>query len=269
MIFMMFKNEADLLYPWLVYHANLVGKENLMIFDNGSEETRTKAVVAQAKSEGFNIRYELSSADSFIHRGEIYKGLINYFNENNAADFYLLMDCDEFLAVNVDGQLSLSIDDIKQDLSKFLNCDAPLSIHAGLDNHPYIHGLYIWAAGQQKTFFSKGIVDFLDLGFHNGSTTSSNSPKKTNIVFIHFHFRRYMQMREMARAKLLHYTQDFTEHGLRKYVEEKRDGWHCALELMYKEEEYIDLFKSRRHHYKEHPQIRDSFNKLGLGLPFS
>ena len=49
---MMQKNEDDLLEPWIKYHSNMFGAENLFIYDNGSTSPLVAEVLEKAAVDG-------------------------------------------------------------------------------------------------------------------------------------------------------------------------------------------------------------------------
>ena len=52
---MMQKNEADLLRPWVAYHAYLFGAENLYIFDNGSDDPDVIQQLEYVEGQGVTV----------------------------------------------------------------------------------------------------------------------------------------------------------------------------------------------------------------------
>lgn len=266
-IIVMLKNEDDLLLPWIKYHGWLVGFDNLIVFDNGSTSERTLAALRWAESMGVMVDRTWSTQQDFADRGEKYSTFIQEKDRKNDADFWLPLDCDEFLAVVEGGILKIDRDAIRSEIASYANSTRPLAIFAGLDNHPKLHGCFKWSPTQKKTFFAAGACKDLDHGFHAGRSKLGGEPIKTNIVYVHFHYKPYDILIEHSKEKLLPYTDDFSLDAMKQYIADRRLAFHCAVHLVRSEVEYLSSFNSAE--YSSFPCVADAFSSIGETIPFS
>ena len=267
-IFVMLKNEDDLTLKWLKYHGSLVGYENLVVLDNGSDSPATTAALAWARERGVVVHSEFSTPVDFVKKGRIIERLIKQNDAKNPADFYLPLDCDEFVSVVTNDGVDCSRDALRAELIRHLDSPDPLLIHAGLDNNPHKPGWFRWSPGQRKIFFAANTCEFLDHGYHCGMSRLGTDPTRTRIVYIHYHFKPFDTLVEHSRAKLLPFTQDFSAANMEKYSKDpNRPGTHCAVHLVRTREEYQRLFDGPE--YAEFPAVADKFRAVGETLPFS
>jgi hypothetical protein len=93
------KNEDDLIDVWIRYYFKLVGKENLIIFDNNS----TSQKVLNAYKEYGIETIQIKSPNS-IH---LYRNNEIFYEELFAnCDWFSILDTDEFLCVHKNGVFS-------------------------------------------------------------------------------------------------------------------------------------------------------------------
>lgn len=267
-IIMMFKNEDDLLRPWVRYHKELVGPENLIIFDNGSTSPRTQELIAEIRErDGVEIIGDFSSPEDFVTRGDLYRKTIQRLDQNNPADFYFPLDCDEFLAVLDQDGISMQREAIINELRNFVSCEAPLLIGSGLDNNPSNPGWFKWAPNQRKTFFAQNTCKWLDHGFHSGATKNGAAGVKTRMVYVHFHYKPYPIFIEHSKAKLMPFLDEFSESTLRKYLDERKSAFHCARYMLMSMSDYYSIFEGSS--YIQIPAVELALRNVGEGLPFN
>ena len=93
------KNEDDLIDIWIRYYSKMVGKENLIIFDNNS----TSQKVLDAYKEHDIATIQIKSPNS-IHS---YHNNKNFYDDLFAScDWFSILDTDEFLCVYKNGIFS-------------------------------------------------------------------------------------------------------------------------------------------------------------------
>jgi hypothetical protein len=266
-ILMMFKNEDELLVPWVAYHSALVGPENLLIFDNGSTSKKTLDAIAHVtETYGVKIDGSRSAPEDFINKGEIFRYAIQGLDANDPADFYFPLDCDEFLAVQDNREVWCTREKLHEELEKHRDSALPLKIYAGLDNNPFHPGYFKWSIGQLKTFFTKGTCKYLDHGYHGGVTFAGRDPTPTGVVYLHYHYKPYALFVEHSKAKLLPYTNDFSTEAMQKYAAESRTGHHNARQILTTEAEYSTMFPLAN--YVRPASFQDALSRLFLPLPF-
>jgi hypothetical protein len=263
----MLKNEDDLIVPWIKYHGSMLGYENLVLLDNGSTSDRTLSALRQGAQDGAVVINQYSSQSDFVQKGRIIADVIRRMDLEDPADFYLPLDCDEFVACERDGRVDCNGDTLRKELNDYIRCPRPLAIHAGLDNHPHVAAFFRWSPHQRKTFFAEGACVSLDRGFHFGSSHLGIEPIFTRLVYIHYHFKPYALLIEHSKAKLGPFTTDFSSENMKDYVDSQKDAWHCAVHLLRSEDEYVRGFGIVG--YNEFPEIQDAFERIGEILPFS
>jgi hypothetical protein len=90
------KNEDNLIDIWIKYYSKMVGKENLIIFDNNSTSQKVLDVYKQHSIEPIAI--ENPNSINFFHRHANF-----YENIFSNCDAFAILDTDEFLCVYEDG----------------------------------------------------------------------------------------------------------------------------------------------------------------------
>lgn len=86
------KNEDDLIDIWIRYYSKMVGKENLVIFDNGSTSQKVLDVYREHDIETIQIKFPNS-----IHP---YRNNKLFYDELfTNCDWFSILDTDEFLCV--------------------------------------------------------------------------------------------------------------------------------------------------------------------------
>jgi len=265
-IIMMQKNEDDLLLPWLKHHGALIGYQNLLVFDNGSDSQATKATLDWAEKLGVRVDRRHTLIEDFVAKGDLYVDTIRQMESSDQADFYFPVDCDEFLVTKSASGVSSDKEALDLELAQYQGSTHPLRIFAGLDNNPMLPGYFFWSLSQRKTFFAAGACDVLDHGFHVGQSRDRSSPVRTKVVYVHYHYKPFHILVEHSKQKLRPFTNDFSVEGMRKYMEEQREGFHCAAHLTRSEAEYYAAFNPAN--YVEIPEVKDMFAKIGEPLPF-
>jgi hypothetical protein len=263
----MLKNEDELALKWVKYHASMVGYENLILLDNGSDSADTRAALTWASEQGANVSAAFSKQADFVKRGSIIGNIIKRLDAEDPADFYFPLDCDEFLSVWSDGRLDCSREGLEAELSRWLDCERPLLIYAGLDNSPHKPGFFRWSLGQRKMFFARDACVFLDHGFHCGMTRAGGEPERTKIVYIHYHFKPYGLLVAHSKAKLAPFTSDFSVDNMKKHVAGRKHAWHCAEHLLRTPEDYALSFACEM--FLPFPEVAPKFASINEALPFS
>ena len=92
-LFLMTKNERELIDDWIQYHAHLFGMENIYILD-GSDNEEVLGIYENYKKQGLNVRYTQADLN------ELAEELTQYMNENKGVgNFIIKLDTDEFIGV--------------------------------------------------------------------------------------------------------------------------------------------------------------------------
>lgn len=258
---MMQKNEGPLLQSWIDYHIQIFGHENIFIYDNGSTDTVTKEVLSFAKESGINVDYSLNTRKHFEDKGDIFASKIHELEASGDYDFFFPLDGDEFLAVEVDNGLSVSVDVIKAKLRTYLNSPDVLMINGEYNNNPMARDYYKRRDIQRKCFFAKGACASLDMGYHNGKSKFSEVEVKTPIVYIHFHNKSYDSYQRSAREKMVGRVKDFSEETLKEHLAERKIGFHVIPALLKSREDYEKGFDIDGHIY--FPELKKAVTRHG------
>lgn len=243
---MMQKNERRLLPVWVEYHGKMFGYENLYVFDNGSTDAENLEYLSKLPGLGVNLVSEFKEKIDFERKADIFKSLIDSLDDSCAYDFYFPLDCDEFVAIEVDGRVSVDREDIVRGLAEHLGEQKVLRISAAYDNLPIDAGVYFKSAGQKKCFFAARTYLSSDIGFHDSCTRSGYDSIKTKIAYIHMHNRVYDDYCFYAAQKLIGRIADFSPESLRRHIEIRGAGFHLALPLLLGSHFYYLHMLSRR-----------------------
>jgi hypothetical protein len=265
-IFMMCKNEADLLIPWGIYHGEIFGYKNITIIDNGTDDP--KAIIALEKIEamGANVIRHFNKPEHFIAKGEIINKLISDAERDNPTDFYFPLDCDEFIGACINEELFFDLENINFVLAPYKNDSRVLMIGRAYDNHPILHGYFRPSNDQRKCFFAHSTCYILDHGFHVGESKAGNIRVKTNIVYMHYHYKPYNIIVDHARAKLRPFLPDIDHRELNS-IPKDIAGSHLLGHLQHESaEEYYSSFGDENYMYI--PQFGCTLSLLGQSLPF-
>lgn len=225
------KDEVELLDAWLHYHAHLFGSASLFIYDNGSTDTLTLEILSDWVGRAGVIDYKYKNMGDFENRGKINIDIVREL-ELLGFDLFFPMDCDEFIAVDVDGHVSIDSVDIYNEISRYESEEKILRIKYAIDNNQLSDEIFT-RSSQRKCFYYKNIVQEGDLGSHECVSFKYGLDYiVTNIVYIHYHFRVYEDYLRSAKNKLRPWIQDFSKEALLNYKREKRPGFHLVDKVL-------------------------------------
>lgn len=244
-LIMMQKNENILLDPWLRYHEAMVSAQSIFVFDNGSSDLETLRILKDAEKRGISVNRKYNKPQDYFDSGMIVAKFIKYLDSNNPHDFYIPIDCDEFLACMINGQLSCSRDDIDKSLSNFIRNDKVLTMPRKYLNSPYHRNRYSEIDHCKKCFFAQGACDSLILGYHSGTSKAGSTEVETNITFIEIHYMPYQEHRRISKQKIEHFVPNPTRKTLADYAKSKRSNFHAALALLESEYSYLHSFNNK------------------------
>jgi hypothetical protein len=263
----MMKNEKALIRPFLRYHGALFGAENLYVIDNGSNDPEVLDTVAEFEREGVNVDRSYPRVEDFRLKGTIISNLVKRLDMQNSYDFYILLDCDEFVALDEDGTYCCDRDSIHSYIDSFRGEERMLKVSTNLSNILGWPGAF-QAAPYSKTIFPKNVLLTTDDGFHGGVSRNNSGYISTNLVYVHFHYRPYDEVVKFARQKLASEISETDLNNpdvLRHY---KGRGWHMIGYLLGGAESYYSQFRDVRNAVM-FPNLLERFRSLGLNAPFS
>lgn len=154
----------------------------------------------------------------FPAQGDVIAGIIRQWDAENACDFAVPLDCDEFLTVFLD-QLSLDPEVIRRQFDYLMQENATFITDRLLLNVPEAPDYYLPQIVRRGLFRAQTIVS-LDRGFHNPQSIYPERYVRTPFVHLHLHNRPdYEEIRRFARQKLA-----ASETG--ETLEHPQDGTH-------------------------------------------
>ena len=225
-IFLMTKNEPELLESWIKYHGYIFGLDNIYILD-GSDDSRVLRVYEKFQALGLTVRFSSAGlnelADELTKIMHLYKGTDN---------FLIKMDTDEFLAITPNPNSIIEYErmhcpnckSLYHKMKKwFLSALSPshfIETNLRITNfsdffeklpvtgQSYKASFTCWSKPKFgsvknicdeitdftplhktaiKSFFHSSSFVSVDLGCHAGVSSNSSGVIETNLCIIHFH----------------------------------------------------------------------------------
>jgi hypothetical protein len=273
---MMQKNERDLVGPWLEYHGNLFGFENLFVFDNGSDDIKVLGTLKEYEDKGVKVNYSYSTRGDFEKKGDIISAKIKSLDKLSPFDFYFPTDCDEFIVTYTEGgQVAWDRAAFSRSLLPFRNEKKVIEVGASLFNNPERNNEFMLLRRPKKCFFAQDACEFLDVGFHLGRSVEGDATVLSSIAHLHFHNRPYNVYRYFASQKMAHRLKSSSRSYVEEYVRERQAGAHIASRLLLSKEDYNDGFsRGKNSPFPVHaevvvPEFLDFLKQLGAPLEFN
>lgn len=262
-ILMMQKNEEELLDKWIAYHSYLVGHQNLYIYDNGSTNKNTLTKLAEAQRSGVKVISQFASKKDYENRGDIFADKIKDLDSNADYDYYMLIDCDEFLAsVDEEGIISCDRGALEKSLSAYLERSELLLIDSQFYNSS-VSPRWFNKQPYRKCFFRRGTIKSLDQGFHWGQVNSSQGELRTNLVHLHFHNKPFELAKKYAKEKLEGRVSSFDIEYLKSY---EGKGFHLVRFFLESESQFVERQVQLNHMFSNSLYLK--FIELGIGWPY-
>lgn len=260
---LMQRNEQALLEPWLCYHGNLFGFENLFVIDHGSDHLDVMGVLANYEAAGVTVR-RLPAAADYLTKGEIVSAELRALDATGLYDFLFPIDCDEFLVLyGRHGRSSCDRVRIHAYLETLAGETRLLQIKRNLLNVLHRPG-YFRDFSYQKVFFAQGCAGWVNHGYHVGGSTRSPDRVESGLAYIHYHHRGYHRQRQASLRKLNGRVDTEDVEALRLF---RGEGWHLVENLLLTEEAYNEKFLPSRYHVYC-PQFESAFRGLGIDPNF-
>jgi len=261
---MMQKNEKVLLEKWIKYHKEIVGLDNITIFDNGSTNDETINILKKYEKSGLKVIWTHNTQKDFELKGTILGNEILALQESSNYDFFFPLDCDEFLAVELENsKISCEKEDIFAELKKYVGSKDILMIKKQLFNSP-ISDEWFWPRPDRKCFFYRNNFLSMDVGFHWAKNVHSTTELQTKIVQFHFHNKPYSVAQEHAKAKLLSRVDNFSLETLRNY---KGAGVHLVDYFLFSESEIVNNLLNKK--YTPCEALKYKFAELDIAWPYA
>lgn len=259
-IIMMQKNEGAMLNDWIKYHSSFIGKENIYVFDNGSTDELTLNLLKEYENDGYSIDYSKNQKEHFIKKGEVVLQKIRELEKTEKYTYFFPMDCDEFIAcIDDNGELSIDISEIREVLLNLTHRKEVFAIKHSYADSP-AHPDHFLPQKFRKTFFLANTCAFLDEGFHNGKTFTTDEKLYTKIVYFHLHNKPHAEYQAAAREKLRERIVDFSQQSLNDFFERRGPGFHLVPKMLMSEAEFNAHYKIDGRVY--FPQFRKKLKRL-------
>jgi hypothetical protein len=259
-IFLMTKNEPEVLESWILYHGYIFGLDNIYVLD-GSDDSRVQRVYERFRPLGLTVKF--SSAGLNELAGELTEMIHLY---KGTDSFLIKMDTDEFLAYTQDPSSIIEYErahaaTCKSSYGKLKNwllsagaLVRPRKIKLHITNfieffeklpvtgQSYKASFTCWSKPKThraahicdeiidfsllhktdfKSFFHSSSFVSVDLGCHAGVSSNSSGVIETNLCIIHFHATSVDDSAHRARQVLL-------SHG---YISKGDSSKEQALQL--------------------------------------
>jgi hypothetical protein len=264
----MLKDEISLTEPFLRYHAALFGAENLYVFDNGTTDPTVLDILNAFEREGVHVNRSFTTAADFRGKGEIIGDLVKRLDADADYDFYVLLDCDEFVALRTEGGYTCDPEAIHRYLESWRGDQRILKVDTNLSNIPGQPGAF-QAAEYSKTIFPRDVLGATDHGHHAGWTRAGASDfVPCDIVYVHFHFRPFDEVVRFARQKLAAEMPLEDLEDLEKLRNFTGRGWHLVNYVLGDEADYYSQFRGLSNIVR-FPELLDRFKAIGSDAPYS
>ncbi len=202
-VYMMQKNEGELLRDWIEYYVRLFGLDALTIFDNDSTDPHTLDILATAVRRGLRVVTVFKSRHDFDNKGDIIARLAELDMSNDHDLRYILpTDCDERLAVLTDTGISQDPALIHAELFRNLDHKGAIRIDMSMMNVPGSANWFCPKPPFCKSMLPALPIEKIDAGFHFCKSAADPHTRISRLTYLHFHNPSYQQAHAKARQKL-------------------------------------------------------------------
>jgi hypothetical protein len=264
----MLKNERTMMPRFLSYHSALFGIENVYVFDNGSTDPEVLAELDRFEARGGHVDRRFSTIEDFFQKGTVLGDLIRRLERESDYDFYIPLDCDEFVVLRMPDGYTADPAVIHGYLDGLRGDRRILHVTLNLSNLLGVPDTFR-SADYSKTVWPRGVFRFMDHGYHTGVDHNEESPYFVcELVYAHFHYRPYDEVVEFAKQKLrgANLTDaEIDDHDrLRNF---RGIGWHMVHYIVDGPEAYYSQFRNPPEvvHF---PGLGTRFAQFGIEPPF-
>lgn len=257
-IYMMQRDEFELLPIFLKYYGMGFGYPNLHIFDNGSS-ARMAGIFDKFGSQGVNFYYQYSTRKHFNEKSKIFNKFMK--KHRFQYDVFLPLDCDEFVGLRDErDNYSCNFEEIS-DYFASLNSGG-FWVGSRLRNQASkIHSFYEYQGGR-KLWFKDCDVEGLSLGAHR--VKEPRRIRDSRLCYLELHNREFSAVRAAAVRKMTGRVASFEDADLLKY---HGPGRHLIPYLLTNGEEHYHQ-NLQKQTWKQIPALQDAFTALDIDSPF-
>jgi hypothetical protein len=132
------KNDPFFIDRWIKHHTKIVGSENLIIFDNMSDDEEVLSVYQRYRDQVAIVRFSGSHND--VHHTSLYREL--YRSLARSSEFCIFLDTDEYLILIED--------------NKYYDDDRIMTFVSGNKNYDLFPSTWLWNANWSAVQFNCG-----------------------------------------------------------------------------------------------------------------
>ncbi len=238
-VYMMQKNEGELLRDWIEYYVRLFGLDALTILDNDSTDSNTLEILATAVRRGLRVVTVFKSRHDFDNKGDIITQLAKIDMANDPDLRYILpTDCDERLSVITDTGLSQDPALIHAELFRNLDHNGALQIDMSMMNVPGADGWFCPKPPFCKSLLPALPIGKIDAGFHFCKSADNSYTRISRLTYLHYHNPSYEEAQAKARQKLGPRFNYENHQSLREQLPDHSPGAHLVPLLTMSEAQY-------------------------------
>lgn len=241
-VVMMQRDEGVMLEKWLRHYVRLFGWSNLTIFDNGSTDDRTLAILKVATNEGADVRMGFGGLTDFRLKHEHFGNVIRSWDAELDYDFALPVDCNEMLAVFSGNCLTIDRDAVLAEFRRLRGIQQALRIDMSLFNVSGRRGWYCANHHFVKSFLPARTLGSLDFGLHDARSGVADGFTTTRLTYLHHHNRPLPEARRLALRKLSGRVDTTDPEALAAYAESGLASSHLVPMLTLTQEAYLQRY---------------------------
>lgn len=208
-IFVVTKNEYDLIEDWVKFYGNIFGYENLTIIDTGSDNKIVLDFYEKLKING-KVNLIIDYGYEGDSQGDKFSKYMNIEKEKNSCDFLLGCDTDNFLFIKDKNKIVKEdyfnfFKSLPKDKNKFLihySLDSLVEKNPNYKDNKYIIptkcNSFIISASVCINFYRTQSFISTSNGNHQGVTEPDEKPLLTNLGMYHFNNTGILRHEERA-----------------------------------------------------------------------
>ena len=225
----MTKDDKEFIKPWLIYHGEQLGYENLHIVDD-SEDQEVLDFYKNHEHLNFHLHRDETGNRNLNNMEYHFEYIKNSIEEDNP--YFIKMDADEFLFSLDKGRASSNIQEaIDMELNEFWlpQAQPPDIKYLKNENSEVLDCTNFTIVPNDETFYKQSFSQqrIINLGGHNYYNISNKSKK---LAVIHFHWKRFEHYFDLAKKVCISHNyiheSDDDQQIINKLSKAKR-GFSC------------------------------------------
>jgi hypothetical protein len=263
----MLKNERTLTPRFIGYHAALFDAENVYVFDNGSTDPEVLTTLDSFAAKGVHVDWSFTTTEDFHDKGTVLGNLIKRLDRERDYDFYIPLDCDEFVVLRTADGYTADPAAIHAYLDALRGETHILKVALNISNLLGAPDMFR-PAEYSKTVWPRETFLHMDHGYHTGVARDGSSPYlECDLVYAHFHYRPYEEVVAFAKQKLRVELSDAEIDDHERLREFGGLGRHMVQYIVNGPEAYYRQFRNPPEAVR-FPGLGERFARLGMDVPF-